>query len=114
MLEVVECAPPAYEQLGSDEYLLGVRVEITAKTADVPRNFYYGRLLDSEHNAYSVSFAGCEPRLTGKPLEPGESARGFINFKLPKKSSQLTLEYAPRIGNSEKARGPKLTKQLGR
>ena len=103
-----------HSMLDADEYLLGVQVEITAKTEQVPRNYYYGKLVDSQGNEHRAGFAGCQPKLSGKPLRSGETATGYINFRLPRRAQGLTLEYAPRIGNSEKARGVAVARELGR
>jgi hypothetical protein len=114
VLAVRDCEPEPHLKLGPDEYLLGVRVEIEAKVDDVPQNYYYGRLLDSEDRAYVASFDGCQPRLAGRPLKKGQVATGFINFRIPRRAHGMTLEYAPRVANSEKARGAKASRAVGR
>lgn len=114
VLAVRDCEPEPHLNLGPDEYLLGVRVEIEAKVDDVPQNYYYGQLLDSEGRAYSASYDGCEPRLAGRPLKKGQVASGFINFQIPRRAHGTTLEYAPRVANSEKARGAKVSRAVGR
>ena len=114
VLTVRDCEPEPHLELAPDESLLGVRVEVEAKVDDVPQNYYYGQLLDSEGRVYSAGFDGCEPRLSGRPLKKGQKGTGFINFRLPRRARGTTLEYAPRIANSEKARGAKVSRALGR
>src|SRR5690606_22103612 len=92
VLAVRDCEPEPHVKLEPDELLLGVRVEIEAKLDGVPQNYYYAQLLDSEDRVYSASFDGCEPRLAGRPLKRGETARGFINFRIPRRAHGMTLE----------------------
>lgn len=114
VLGIKECQPEAHAPLDSDEILMGVQVKVTAKGSGVPQNYYYGTLQDAEGRSYAASFGGCEPRLTGKPLAAGQTARGFINFRLPRRAQGLKLAYAPRVAASKKSRGPSVSRELGR
>jgi len=94
--------------------LIGVKVKLRALSDQVPQNYFYGSLVDSERQRYAPSFAGCSPRLVGDPLRRGTTTTGFINFRVPRDAHGFTLEYAPRIGNTEKARGSIAARDLGR
>lgn len=109
-----ECAPEAHTTLAPDEYLLGVEVEVEARSEGVPQNYYYGTLIGGDGQSYRAGFAGCEPRLSGKPLLRGQRAKGYVNFRLPRSAKDLTLEYDPPTLGSDKRRGPKVQRKLGR
>ena len=109
-----ECEPEAYTTLRPDEYLLGVEIELLARAAGVPNNYYYASVRDQDNTVFHAGFAGCEPRLIGKPLGPGERAKGYANFRLPRNAKQLTLQYDPPEVGSPKARGSKISRKLGR
>lgn len=114
VVNVKDCAPEAHTTLSPDEYLLGVEVKVQAKQPQVPRNYYYGSLIDGDGVRTPSGFAGCSPRLAGAPLEAGATAVGFINFRVTRDARDLKLEYAPRLADSEKARGPRVLRALGR
>ena len=109
-----ECAPQPFTTLRPDEYLLGVEVEVKALARGVPQNYYYASVVSQDGASYRAGFAGCEPRLVGKPLAPGERATGYANFRLPRSAKDLTLQYDPPEPGSPKARGPKAQRKLGR
>lgn len=114
VIGVRTCPPDPYSSLADDEVLLGVNVKIHAMTDQVPQNYYYGRIVDKDGVRHDAGFAGCDPRLSGPPLLSGQTGTGFINFRLPRDASGLTLEYSPRIGNQAQAAAPKVTKTLER
>ena len=114
VVAVRDCEAPTYARLENGEMLLGVKVRLRALRDQTPQNYFYAALLDSEQRRYPASFGGCSPRLTGEPLAAGTTATGFVNFRLPREASGLSFEYAPRIGNTNKARGTLLTRALGR
>jgi hypothetical protein len=114
VVAVRDCEAPLYAALENEQMLLGVNVKLRALGDQVPQNYFYGSLVDSERQRYRASFAGCGPRLVGDPLRRGMTATGFINFRVPRDAHGLTLEYAPRIGNTEKARGNVRARDLGR
>ena len=47
-------------------------------------------------------------------LAAGATATGFVNFRLPREARGLVLEYAPRIGNTNKPRDSVVARDLGR
>src|SRR5690606_9312691 len=114
VMTVRDCEAPPHARLGNDEMLLGVKVKLRALRDQTPQNYFYASLVDSEGRRYPPSFTGCTPRLTGEPLARGMAREGFVNFILPRDARKLTLEYAPRIGNTNKARGTLLARDLGR
>lgn len=114
VIAVRTCPPDPNSSLADDEVLLGVNVRLRAMADQVPQNYYYGRIVDREGQRHDAGFAGCEPRLSGPPLLSGQSGAGFINFRLPRDASGLTLEYSPRIGNRAQAAAPSITKTLAR
>lgn len=114
VVAVRDCEAPAHAPLENDQMLIGVSVKLRALRDQVPQNYFYASLVDSERQRYRASFAGCSPRLVGDPLRQGTTTTGFINFRVPRDAHGLTLEYAPRIGNTEKARGSVATRDLGR
>lgn len=108
------CPAEPYSSLSNDEVLLGVNVKLRALTDQVPQNYYYGRIVDADGKRHDAGFAGCEPRLSGPPLLAGQTATGYINFRLPREAAGLTLEYSPRVGNRTQAAAPRVTKTLAR
>ena len=114
VVAVRDCEAPKYAPLENDEMLIGVKVKLRALSAQTPQNYYYASLVDSDEQRYPASFSGCSPRLTGDPLVAGATATGFVNFRLPREAHGLVLEYAPRIGNTNKPRGTVLARDLGR
>jgi hypothetical protein len=109
-----DCEPEAHTTLGPQEYLLGVEIMVTALTSQVPGNYYYASLRDSEGNTFKAGLVGCEPRLLSSPLAQGQTATGYANFRLPRSAKNLTLEYDPPLTNSDKTRGPSVSRKLGR
>lgn len=114
VVAVRDCEAAPYARLGNDEMLLGVKVKLRAIADEVPQNYYYASLVDSERRRYAPSFTGCDPRLVGDPLAAGAAATGFVNFVLPREARGLSFEYAPRVGNEAKARGTPVARELGR
>lgn len=114
VVAVRDCEPAPYARLGNDEMLLGVKVKLRALLDQTPQNYFYASIIDSERRRYQPSFDGCSPRLVGEPLAAGATATGFVNFVLPRDARELSFEYAPRIGNTNKARGTVLARDLGR
>ncbi len=114
MVTVRDCEAAPYARLGNDEMLLGVKVKLRARADQVPQNYFYASLVDSERRRYAPSFTGCTPRLVGDPLAAGMTTTGFVNFVLPREARGLSFEYAPRLGNATKARGTLVTRDLGR
>ena len=114
VLAVRECEAPKYAPLENDEVLIGVKLKLRALSAQTPQNYYYASIVDSDQRRYAASFTGCSPRLAGDPLAAGATATGFVNFRLPREARGLVLEYAPRIGNTNKPRDAVLARDLGR
>lgn len=114
VVAVRDCETPRHAPLENDEMLLGVKVKLRARRDQTPQNYFYASLVDSEGRRYAPSFSGCTPRLVGEPLAATQTATGFVNFRLPRDARGLTLEYAPRIGHTNKARGTLLARDLGR
>ncbi|HEU5076497.1 MAG TPA: hypothetical protein VFU02_20040 [Polyangiaceae bacterium] len=114
VMAVRDCEPAPYARLGNNEMLLGVKVKLRALSDQTPQNYFYASISDSERRRYPPSFDGCSPRLVGDPLAAGATATGFVNFVLPRDARGLSFEYAPRIGNTNKARGSLLARDLGR
>lgn len=111
---VRDCEAAPYARLGNDEMLLGVKVKLRALVDQVPQNYFYASIVDSERRRYTPSFTGCTPRLVGDPLARGATTTGFVNFILPREAHGLSFEYAPRLGNATKARGTLVARGLGR
>lgn len=114
VVAVRDCEPAPYARLGNDQMLLGVKVKLRALSDQTPQNYFYASIIDSERRRYPPNFDGCSPRLVGEPLAAGATATGFVNFVLPRDARGLSIEYAPRIGNTNKARGTLLARDLGR
>jgi hypothetical protein len=77
---------------------LGVDVTVQARgSLQVPANPYYALLIDSTNSVHEATLGGCEPQLSPTLLEPGQTARGWISFDLPRKSVGLKLAYAPAL-----------------
>jgi len=91
-----ECASPG-EALG-ELTRLGVDVTVQARgSLQVPANPYYALLIDSTNSVHEATLGGCEPQLSPTLLEPGQTARGWISFDIPRKSTGLRLAYAPAL-----------------
>lgn len=114
VVAVRDCEAPKYAPLENDEVLIGVKLRLRALSAQTPQNYYYASIVDADERRYPASFAGCSPRLAGDPLAAGATATGFVNFRLPREARGLVLEYAPRIGNTNKPRDTVLARDLGR
>jgi len=114
VVAVRDCEAPKYAPLENDEVLIGVKLKLRALSAQTPQNYYYASIVDSDQRRYPASFTGCTPRLTGDPLAAGATATGFVNFRLPREARGLVLEYAPRIGNTNKPRASVVARDLGR
>jgi len=114
VVAVRDCEPGPYAPLATDEMLIGVKVKLRALRDQTPQNYFYASIVDSDEQRYSPSFTGCSPRLVGDPLAAGATATGFVNFRLPREARGLGFEYAPRIGNTNKARDTLVARDLGR
>lgn len=114
VVAVRDCEAAPYARPGNDEMLLGVKVKLRALAHQVPQNYFYASIVDSERRRYAPSFTGCTPRLVGDPLAAGTTATGFVNFVLPREARGLSFEYAPRVGNAMKSRGTLVARELGR
>jgi hypothetical protein len=94
---------------GADEkprQLLGVEVELTSWSAqNVPASFFYATLDDGAGNILRALPNGCEPVLSGAPLEVGRSARGYVTFPttpIARDSRRnYRLRYDPRLPGAE-------------
>lgn len=53
--------------------------------------FLEWRLSDSSGGAWDEALAVRQPSFVGGELEPGESARGFLTYEVPRSASDLTL-----------------------
>ncbi len=99
VLEVRACPAPAHDPLSSDERLLGVKLSLRAEDEhSVPVNFFYAELEDTEQRRFRASLHGCSPELAAPPLRAGQTAEGWVNFRLPRESVEAKLSYAPRVG----------------
>ncbi len=98
LLEVTPCpAPPGLD--AHKVQVLGVRVRVEGHhPRGVPANYFYASLLTNDQARYLAERAGCSPVLAAPPLEPGQSAEGFLNFPVPVGKTIDTLVYAPRVG----------------
>jgi hypothetical protein len=114
VVAVRDCEAAPHAPLESDEMLLGVKIKVRALRDQTPQNYFYASIVDSERRRYPPTFIGCAPRLVGEPLAAGAIATGFVNFILPREARGLSIEYAPRIGNTNKARGTLVARDLGR
>ena len=65
VVAVRDCEAPRHAPLDNDQMLIGVKVKLRALRDQVPQNYFYGSLVDSERQRYAPSFAGCSPRLVG-------------------------------------------------
>ncbi|HEY3235961.1 MAG TPA: hypothetical protein VGJ84_14685 [Polyangiaceae bacterium] len=98
------CDASGYQRLAPEDSLLGVLVELEARSDQaVPANPFYARLKDSEQRAYGPELGGCTPLLYHPPLSRGETAQGFFNFMVPRAATRLRLLYAPRLGMGSEA-----------
>lgn len=92
------CPLPSRDPL--DERYKRISIEVTVRASgdvQVPANPYYALLLDRAHDVYEASLNGCEAALTPTLLQPGQTARGWISFEIPKSSAELELLYAPAL-----------------
>ena len=98
ILEVTPC--PASPEVDTGRVrLVGVKVRIVGHhPRGVPANYFYASLLTTDQNRYLADYAGCSPRLSGKPLAPGEAAEGYLNFPVPVGKVPDKLVYAAALG----------------
>lgn len=81
--------------------VVGLKVRITSRHAgNVPANYFYGSVLTKDGTRYLAALSGCTPVLASRPLEPGESSEGFLNFAVPKDTRLDRVAYAPRLADS--------------
>lgn len=98
VLEVKECVVPAYFRPKAGHVKLGVRVELTGKTArEVPVNAFHFALRagDDEGLEYRSTFGGCDPDLQAGRVTTGQRQTGWVTFEIPTNARDLTLRYDP-------------------
>jgi hypothetical protein len=77
---------------------VGVEVRLHARgELQIPANPYYALLIDGKNIAYEATLGGCTPPLSPSLLAPGQSARGWISFDVPRDSQNWRLSYAPEL-----------------
>lgn len=69
-------------------------VTIEATQADVPYNFFYFGLKDSEAFTYDPAI-GADPDIGSGTLPAGDRARGLVAFEVPEGATGLVLHYEP-------------------
>jgi hypothetical protein len=81
-----------------DRLTWGVDVSVRASHAlQVPANPYYALLIDGENRVFEAVLDGCRPALDPGLLGPGETARGWLSFALPRAANRLKLVYSPAL-----------------
>ncbi len=83
----------AYEQPKADNRFVTVEIlyENTG-TEKLSYNPFDWKLTDSAGFNYDHGYSGKGPELHSGDLAPGEKARGFITYEVPKTSTGLTLK----------------------
>ncbi len=82
-------------------HVVGVKVRVTSRhPGNVPANYFYGSVLTKDDRRWLATLPGCTPVLSSRPLEPGESSEGFLNFAVPKDTRLDRVAYAPRLAGS--------------
>lgn len=93
---VDDCSPGRPDPAGIRR--LGAQLELAPTgEAQVPANPYYARLVDGLGNVYEATLGGCGDPLAPTLPEPGQSARGWVVFELPRGARDLTLTYRPEL-----------------
>lgn len=93
-----DCAPPSPALASVATRRVGVELSVEP-TGDVqvPANPYYARLVDAEQNVYEATLGGCGAPLAPALPQPGQAARGWVVFELPRAARPVTLLYAPEL-----------------
>lgn len=77
---------------GKDFIVVDVTVEATQD--EVPYNFFYFKLKDSDAFTHDPSI-GADPDLGSGTLPTGDKARGLVAFEVPEGATGLVLHYEP-------------------
>jgi hypothetical protein len=95
---------------GGGSRRLGVLVTLQARgSVQVPANPYYAQLIDAQNVVREPTLSGCTPALSSALLEAPRVASGWINFEVPRGTSDFLLAYAPPLTTGER---PEVTFRL--
>lgn len=107
-----ECGPSNDGPIDDGLTRVGVEVRLHASgELQIPANPYYALLIDGKNIAHEATLGGCTPALAPSLLAPGQTARGWISFDVPRESQNWQLSYAPEL---TKAAEDELVFQLAR
>ena len=93
-----ECGPSNDGPPDADLTRVGVEIRLQARgELQIPANPYYALLIDGKNIAHEATLGGCTPSLSPTLLAPGQTARGWISFDVPRDSRDWRLSYAPEL-----------------
>ncbi len=78
--------------------LLSYRIKLQGNhSSRIPANYFYAALVTTDGKRYLSTYYGCQPLLSGAPLQKGETKEGFVNFSIPPSKVPEKLVYSPEV-----------------